>query len=82
MLDIRINNTERDIANSSLSTKDVAAIFGVNATTIRRWYQQGKILADRDGFQRNLRFRRDAIAASYITREIELFIKVINCRKK
>ena len=63
--------------NKLLSTKEVAIIFGVDTSTIRRWYHKGRIRAERENLTESLRFSREQVAVLYITSEIESFIKDI-----
>lgn len=53
-----------------LTTGEVARIFGVQPSTIRRWCEQGKIKAHRTGPRGTCRFKREDVAIAYLDRSI------------
>jgi excisionase family DNA binding protein len=59
----------------TLSTSEVAGVFGVHPNTVRRWSREGKIRAERVGARGNRRFRREEVAVYYLDRAIEKFLK-------
>ena len=58
-----------------LSTSEVARIFGVHASTVRRWSNQGRIKAYRIGPRGNRKLRRDDIAILYLERAIQRHLR-------
>jgi excisionase family DNA binding protein len=58
-----------------LSTGEVAAIFQVHPNTIRRWNEEGKLVAEKTGSRGDRRFRRKDVAVYYLNRAIEAFLK-------
>ena len=63
------------VISTTLSTIEVAAIFGVHPNTIRRWCQEGKISAERTGTKGDRKFRREDVAVYYLDRAIQMFLK-------
>ncbi len=53
-----------------LTTREVARIFGVHPSTIRRWCEQGKIKAYRASPRGIRKFKREDIAIAYLDRSI------------
>gem|GEM_PF-1783483 len=53
-----------------LTTFDVAGIFGVHPSTVRRWCRQGKIRAYRTGLRGARSFNRENVAIAYLDRSI------------
>lgn len=53
-----------------LTTRDVARIFNVHPSTIRRWCEQGKIKTYRTGPRGTRMFKREDIAVAYLDRSI------------
>jgi excisionase family DNA binding protein len=53
-----------------LTTRDVARIFGVHPSTIRRWCERGKIRAFRTGPRGTWMFKREDVAVAYLDRGI------------
>jgi excisionase family DNA binding protein len=58
-----------------LSTAEVARIFSVHPSTIRRWSDRGIITAYHPGPGPERRFRREEVAILYLDRAIQRFLK-------
>lgn len=58
-----------------LSTGEVAAIFEVHPNTIRRWSEEGKLVAVKIGPRGDRKFRREDVAVYYLDRAIEMYLK-------
>jgi len=58
-----------------LSTGEVAAIFEVHPNTIRRWSEEGKLVAEKIGTRGDRKFRREDVAVYYLDRAIEMYLK-------
>jgi excisionase family DNA binding protein len=58
-----------------LTTGEVARIFNVHASTIRRWSQQGILKTYRTGSRGDRRFRREDVAVLYLDRAIQKYLK-------
>jgi excisionase family DNA binding protein len=58
-----------------LTVREVARIFNVHPSTIRRWSEQGKIKAYRTGPRGIRLFKREDIAIAYLDRSIRSFLK-------
>lgn len=58
-----------------LTTSEVARIFNVNASTVRRWSDQGKIKSQRVGSRGERRFLREDVAVAYLDRAIQKYLK-------
>jgi excisionase family DNA binding protein len=65
----------RPAISTTLSTSEVASIFEVHPSTVRRWSEEGKIQAERVGTRGDRRFRREEVAVYYLDRAIEKFLK-------
>jgi excisionase family DNA binding protein len=58
-----------------LTTAEVARLFNVSPTTIRRWAQLGKLRAVRYSPHGPLEFERREVAAVYLDRSIRRYLK-------
>jgi excisionase family DNA binding protein len=58
-----------------LTTGEVARILNVNASTVRRWSERGKIKSYRTGPRGERRYRREDVAVFYLDRAIERLLK-------
>ena len=67
------HNGESKIA--MLTTRDVARIFDVHPSTIRRWCEQGKIKTYRTGSRGTRMFKREDVAVAYLDRSIQTCLK-------
>ena len=66
-------NYER--TSTMLTTGEVARLFSVHASTVRRWSAQGIIKAYRIGPRGDRRFRREDIAVFFLDRAIQRYLK-------
>jgi excisionase family DNA binding protein len=72
----RQNNKRQDKPISTmLTTSEVAAIFNVHVSTIRRWSEQGIIKAYRTGPRGERRFRREDVAVLFLDRAIKKYLR-------
>jgi len=60
---------------SMLTTIDVAGIFNVHPSTVRRWCDLGKIKFYRSGPRSPRLFKREDIAVAYLDRSIRRHFK-------
>jgi excisionase family DNA binding protein len=67
-------NQDKPIS-TMLTTSEVARIFNVHASTIRRWSTQGILKSHRTGPRGERRFRREDVAVLYLDRAIQKFLK-------
>ena len=58
-----------------LSTSEVAAIFEVHPNTVRRWSEEGRLVAEKIGPRGDRKFRREDVAVYYLDRAIEMYLK-------
>ena len=63
------------LINTMLTTGEVARIFNVHSSTIRRWNDQGIIKSYRIGMRGDRRFRREDAAVLYLDRAIQRYLK-------
>ena len=75
MADREQNKKPEEPISTMLTTGEVARIFGVHASTIRRWSEQGMIKSYRFGPRAARRFRRENVAALYLDRAIQKYLK-------
>jgi excisionase family DNA binding protein len=61
--------------STMLTTGEVARIFNVHASTIRRWSQKGIINSQRTDPRGERRFRREDVAVLYLDRAIQKYLK-------
>ncbi|MFC1980687.1 helix-turn-helix domain-containing protein [Chloroflexota bacterium] len=61
--------------STMLTTGEVARLCGVNASTVRRWSEQGIIKCYRIGSRGDRRFRREDVAVFYLERAIQRHLK-------
>jgi excisionase family DNA binding protein len=61
--------------STMLTTSEVARIFNVHTSTIRRWSEQGIIKSYRIGPRSERRFRREDVAVLYLDRAIQKYLK-------
>ena len=61
--------------STMLTTGEVARIFNLHASTIRRWSEQGIIKSYRIGPRGERRFRREDVAVLYLDRAIQKYLK-------
>lgn len=66
--------------SNMLTTRDVARIFNVHPTTIRRWCSRDKIKAYRTGTGGKYQFKREDIAVAYLERSIHSYLKTLTNR--
>ena len=75
MKDRKRNKKPEKPISTRLTTGEVARIFNVHASTIRRWSQQGILKAYRTGSRGDRRFRREDVAVLYLDRAIQKYLK-------
>ena len=61
--------------STMLTTSEVARLFGVHTSTVRRWSEQGIIKAYRIGPRGDRRFRREDITIFYLEQAIQRYLK-------
>ena len=61
--------------STMLTTGEVARIFNVHASTIRRWSQQGILKAYSTSPRGDRRFRREDVAILYLDKAIHKYLK-------
>ena len=61
--------------SNMLTTGEVARLFNVHASTVRRWSEQGIIKVYRIGPRGDRRFRREDVAVLYLERAIQNYLK-------
>ncbi len=75
MADREQNKKQDKPLTTMLTTGEVARIFNVNASTVRRWSEQGMIKSYRIGPRGERRFRREDVAVLYLNRAIQRYLK-------
>ena len=75
MKDRKRNKKPEKPISKMLITGEVARIFNVHASTIRRWSQQGILESHRTGVRGDRRFRREEVAVLYLDRAIHKYLK-------
>ena len=75
MTDREQNNKQDKPMSTLLTTDEVARIFSVHASTIRRWSEQGILKSYRVGPRSERRFRREDVAVLYLDRAIQKYLK-------
>lgn len=61
--------------SNMLTTGEVARLFNVHPSTVRRWSNRGIIKAYRIGPRGERRFRRDDIAVFLLERAVQKYLK-------
>ena len=61
--------------STMLTTGEVARIFNVHTSTIRRWSEQGILKAYRTEPRGNRRFRREEVAVLYLDKAIRRLMR-------
>jgi excisionase family DNA binding protein len=64
----------RESGQTRLRTGEVARIFGVHSSSVRRWCEQGKIKASRSGAGGARMFKREDVAIAYLDRSIRRYL--------
>ena len=75
MADREQNKKQDRPINLMPTTGEVARIFNVHASTVRRWSERGTIKSYRIGPQGERRFRREDVAVLYLDRAIQRYLK-------
>ena len=63
------------IISTMLTTSEVARIFNVHTSTVRRWSERGIIKSYHTGPRGARRFRREDVAVAYLDRAIQKYLK-------
>ena len=58
-----------------LTTGEVARLFGVHTSTVRRWSERGLLKAYRVGPRGDRRFRREDVAVLYLERAVRKYLR-------
>ena len=61
--------------STMLTTNEVARIFNVHPSTIKRWSDQGILKSHRVGPRGERRFRREDVAVLYLDKAIQKYLK-------
>jgi excisionase family DNA binding protein len=69
------NKKQAGAVDNMLTTGDVARIFNMHASSIRRWSEQGILKSYRIGPRGDRRFRREDVAICYLDRAIKTYLK-------
>lgn len=57
-----------------LTTGEIARLFSVHPSTVRRWSDRGKIKAYRIGARGERRFRKDDVAVFFSERTVQKYL--------
>ena len=61
--------------SNMMTTGEVARLFSVHASTVRRWSDQGILKAYRIGPKGDRRFRREDVAVFFLERTVQGYLK-------
>ena len=61
--------------STMLTTGEVARLFSVHASTVRRWSDQGIIKAYSIGPRNDRRFKREDVAVFFLEKAIQRYLK-------
>lgn len=75
MTDREQNKKQDKPISTMLTTGEVARIFNVHTSTIRRWSEQGILKSHRIGPRGERRFKREDVAVLYLDRAIQKYLK-------
>ncbi len=75
MMDGGLYKKQDKPVDARATTGEVARIFNVHASTIRRWSEQGIVKSYRIGPRGERRFRREDVAVLYLDRAIQECLK-------
>ena len=67
--------THYEQISTMLTTGEVARLFNVHASTVRRWNERGMIKTYRIGPRGERRFRRDDIAILFLDRAVQKYLR-------
>jgi len=67
--------THYEQISTMLTTGEVARLFNVHASTVRRWNERGIIKTYRIGPRGERRFRRDDIAILFLDRAVQKYLR-------
>ena len=57
-----------------MTTSEVASLFGVHHSTVRRWCRQGTLIYHADSSRGERRFRYEDVAVAYLDRYFRQFL--------
>jgi excisionase family DNA binding protein len=72
-----LSQFDRESKKTLLTTAEVARIFSVHPSTVRRWCDQRKIKCRRSGPRGVRLFKREDVAVAYLDRSIRRSLKKI-----
>ena len=75
MKDRKRSKKQGKIISTMLTTSEVARIFNVHTSTIRRWSERGILKSYRTGPRGARRFRREDVAVAYLDKAIQKYLK-------
>ena len=75
MKDRKQKKESEEQISTTLNISEVARIFDVHVSTIRRWGEQGKIKSCHVGPRSEQKFRREDVAVAYLNRAIQKYLK-------